>query len=353
MRCLLKALSLFAAVLAAGCALTPTPEVRPQYRNPVLDRDFPDPAVLQARDGWFYAYATRSYDGAQEIHIQVARSRDLVRWQYLGDALPEKPHWARHKRILWAPDVVYDTTSGTYVMYYSAEPDATRGKCVAVATATAPQGPFHDVGTPLVCGPGFENIDPMAFDDPGTGRHLLYWGSGYGPLRVQELAADRLRFLPGSRAIDVLFPDRARPFRDLVEGAWVTYRDGHYYLFYSGDYCCGWNASYAILVARADSPFGPFQDYVAPDGSDNAIVRASAAWRAPGHNSVIRDDAGDDWLLYHAMSDDEVRRAKQVRARFTTRVMLLDRLEYRNGWPRVAGDEPSATTRPGPLWRRP
>ena len=350
---MLKTLGALAAALAAGCALPPTAAVRPEYRNPVLDRDFPDPAVLRAGDGWFYAYATRSYDGAREIHIQVARSRDLVRWQYLGDALPEKPQWSQRRRIFWAPHVVYDDASRRYVMYYSAERDAADGKCLAVATAAAPQGPFRDVGAPLACGPGFEDIDPMAFDDPKTGRHLLYWGSGYGPIRVQELAADRLSFLPGSRATELLFPDRAKPFRDLVEGAWMTYRDGRYYLFYSGDYCCGANASYAILVARAESPFGPFQDYVAADGSDNAIVRASAAWRAPGHNSVIRDDAGDDWLLYHAMSEGEVRRAKAARARFTTRVMLLDRLEYRDGWPRVASDEPSATTRPGPLWREP
>ena len=30
------------------------------YANPVLDRDFPDPAVLRASDGSWYAYATQT-----------------------------------------------------------------------------------------------------------------------------------------------------------------------------------------------------------------------------------------------------------------------------------------------------
>jgi arabinan endo-1,5-alpha-L-arabinosidase len=43
-----------------------------------------------------------------------------------------------------------------------------------------------------VGGPSFEHIDPMAFDDPQTGKKLLYWGSGFRPIKVRELAKDRL-----------------------------------------------------------------------------------------------------------------------------------------------------------------
>jgi hypothetical protein len=101
------------------------------------------------------------------------------------------------------------------------------------------------MGQPLQCGEGFVNIDPFSYDDPATGKRLLYWGSGHQPIKVQELAADRLSFVPGSRPIDLL---PALPGSDpslysrLVEGAWVVLRDGWYYLFYSGDTCCGRNA---------------------------------------------------------------------------------------------------------------
>ncbi len=50
------------------------------YVNPVLDADFPDPTVIRASDGWFYAYATQTVSGGLGYNFQVARSRDLVSW---------------------------------------------------------------------------------------------------------------------------------------------------------------------------------------------------------------------------------------------------------------------------------
>src|SRR5689334_695544 len=94
------------------------------YTNPVLDMDFPDPAVILAPDGFYYAYATQTLREGQWINIQVARSHDLVHWEQLGDALPEKPGWAQNTQDFWAPSVIYDGT--TWFMYYSATPDACR-----------------------------------------------------------------------------------------------------------------------------------------------------------------------------------------------------------------------------------
>ncbi|HEX2092946.1 MAG TPA: family 43 glycosylhydrolase, partial [Longimicrobiaceae bacterium] len=177
------------------------------YTNPVLDADFPDPTVIRASDGMYYAYATQGERDGTPVNLQVARSRDLVEWERLGDALPTKPRWASRTQDFWAPHV--SEHDGTFYLYYSAKPDAalsdtTRGLCLAVATARRPEGPFVDRGEPLQCGPGFVNIDPMAFDDPQTGKRLLYWGSGFGPIKVQELAPDRLSFAPGSRPVELI-----------------------------------------------------------------------------------------------------------------------------------------------------
>jgi arabinan endo-1,5-alpha-L-arabinosidase len=317
-RCLI---ALLAAALAS-CAVGPTADAPRTYVNPVVERDFPDPAVLRDPDGWFYAYATQSHSAGALWNVQVARSRDLVRWEHLGDALPEKPRWATVKREFWAPHVIRDAARRRYVMYYSAEPDSAKGKCLAVATAAAPAGPFADTGAPLLCGEGIEHIDPMAFDDPRTGRRLLYWGSGRKPIRVQELTDDRLAFLPGSTPLDVLSPG-GEGYRSLIEGAWVIVRDGTYFLFYSGDRCCSREPRYAVMVARSASALGPFEERSEP------ILEAGNGWLAPGHNSIVTDDAGNDWMLYHAIREAPAR------------LMLLDRIEYRDGWPRVAGDRPS------------
>jgi len=324
------------AAFLTSCASAPQGEfgaAGKTYLNPVLDRDFPDPAVLKAADGWFYAYATQNISGRKALNIQVARSRDLVHWDHLGDALPVKARWAATKQHYWAPHVIYDGARQRYFMYYSAEADAADGKCLAVASSAEPGGPFVDSGNPLLCGEGIENIDPMAFDDPKTGARLLYWGSGAKPIKVRELAPDRLGFLPGSSAVDLVFPDPSKKYQSLIEGAWVSYRDGSYYLYYSGDRCCADPARYAVMVARGAAALGPFKPL------DGAILEANETWPAPGHNSIATDDAGDDWIIYDAYRGD-------------ARVMMLDRIVYADGWPRVAGGHPSTTPQAAPATGR-
>jgi arabinan endo-1,5-alpha-L-arabinosidase len=190
----------------------------------------------------------------------------------------------------------------------------------------------------------------MAYDDPATGRRLLYWGSGFGPIRVRELGPDRISFAPGSRAIDLVAArgDNPADYQRLVEGAWVIRHGGFYYLFYSGDNCCGPNAHYAVMVARSRRATGPFRTLAEDTGAANSVIlERNAAWLAPGHNSVIADADGNLWLLYHAV-DVRRPRARADDQINTRRVMLLDRLVWRNGWPAVETGGPSSGPRPAP-----
>jgi arabinan endo-1,5-alpha-L-arabinosidase len=322
------------AAFALGSCATPFGRVAPGvYSNPVLDADFPDPAVIRAPDGFYYAYATQTERNGKWINLQLARSRDLVTWQHLGDALPAKPEWASKTQDFWAPDVARH--GDTYYLYYSAKPnnaDERHGLCLGVATAGGPLGPFVDMGKPLQCGEGFVNIDPFAFDDPATGKRLLYWGSGFKPIKVQELAADRLSFAPGSKPIDLIPVMKNDPlkYRELIEGAWVVARDGWYYMFYSGNNCCGKNAHYAVLVARSRSATGPFE----PLAPSPVILEQRGNWVAPGHNAIITDARGTDWMVYHAV-DARNPRTKASDEINTRRIMLIDKIDWANGWPRI------------------
>jgi len=319
------------------------------YRNPVLDADFPDPAVILAPDGFYYAYATQTLVDDKWINIQVARSQDLVHWHHLGDALPEKPGWARETQDFWAPYVVRE--NGRYFMYYSATPDVCdvpeRGHCLAIATATSPAGPFTDMGMPLLLGMGFEYIDPMVFDDPATGKRFLYWGSGFQPIKVQQLAADHLSFAPDSEPVDLIWPNPvAGAFPRLVEAAWVIHRDEYYYLFYSGDNCCGPDAEYGVMVARSASPTGPFETLEEARGVPHSLMLfKSERWLAPGHNSIMVDKAGDAWIIYHAIDVNRPRQRQEDEIN-SRRILLIDKIEWRDGWPHVG--TPSDGVMPAP-----
>lgn len=340
----MRAFPLICAVMSLGAGDAAARPVHPPalatFANPVVDADFPDPTVIRAPDGFYYAYGTQTQRNGRWINIQTARSRDLVRWQPLPDALPLKPRWASKTQDFWAPHV--QRAGKRYVMYLSVKPDNAdeqHGMCLGVATSRSPAGPFIDAGHPLKCGKSFIDIDPMAFDDPATGRHWLYWGSGFEPIKVQELSADRLSFARGSKPVELVRPTGlGGAFPVLIEGPWVMRHAGFYYLFYSGDNCCGPKANYAVLVARSRSPTGPFQEH-------GVILQKSSRWNAPGHNSVVTDRAGRDWIVYHAV-DTRRPREKASDEVNTRRILLIDRIRWRGGWPVIDG--PSEGAQPAP-----
>lgn len=324
--------------------------VQNSYVNPILDEDFPDPAVILAPDGCYYAYATQTLRNGNWINIQVSRSVDLIHWEHVGDALPEKPEWAQTTQDFWAPSVIYDGT--TYFMYYSATPDVChhheRGHALAVATSNSPEGPFVDMGMPLLLGAGFEYIDPMAYDDPVTGKHLLYWGSGFQPIKVQELASDRLSFAPDSNPIDLIWPNgRHGAFPRLVEASWVIRHDDFYYLFYSGDNCCGADAEYGVMIARSQSATGPFETLEQAKGVPHSLMLfKSERWLAPGHNCIVDDKAGQVWIIYHAIDVNRPRQRQEDEIN-SRRVLMIDKIEWKDGWPYVG--TPSDGPRPAPI----
>ena len=335
----------FAGSSGSTNAGTQTPALS-LYTNPILDADFPDPAVILAPDGFYYAYGTQTLHEGAWVNIQVARSADLIQWHHLGDALPDKPVWAQTTQDFWAPSVIHDGSK--FIMYYSATPDACSegpDHALAIATSESPAGPFMDMGQPFLAGERFHNIDPMAFDDPVSGKHFLYWGSGFEPIKVRELGSDRMSFAPDSHPIDLIWPNgRNGAFPRLVEASWLIRHDDFYYLFYSGDNCCGPDAEYGVMVARSTSPTGPFETLEEARGVPHSLMLfKSERWLAPGHNCIVEDKAGDAWILYHAIDVNKPRQRQEDEIN-SRRILLIDKIEWRDGWPHVGtpSDEPQS-----------
>jgi hypothetical protein len=342
---LLLALCL-AGVALAPAAAQPTPAT---YTNPV-SRDFADtfadPAVIKAKDGYWYAYGTtdplREGEGTRHL-IPMARSTDLVNWTYVGDAFTEAtlPGWAAPDAALWAPDIRY--LDGTYYLYYvvtqTTVTDGPNDNAVGVATAPTPTGPWTDSGGPVVGPrPGASGnpddflwtFDPSQFTDV-DGTRYLYYGSYYGGIFVTELNEDATRAVgsPTMVAID-----------NRYEGAYVVRHGRWYYLFASEANCCaGPTTGYTVFAGRSESPRGPFVDrdgislVTSRVGGTIVVTPNGNTWVGTGHNAVVTDLAGQDWFVYHAID----RRDPFLDEPFgiNERPMLLDRLDWVDGWPTV------------------
>ena len=71
-------------------------------------------------------------------------------------------------------------------------------------------------------------------------------------------------------------------------------------------------------------------------------------WVGPGHNTVVTDLGGQDWIVYHAIDRNDPYFAGEVG--FTKRPVLLDALDWVNGWPVVRGGAwASSTPQRGPV----
>jgi arabinan endo-1,5-alpha-L-arabinosidase len=136
-------------------------------------------------------------------------------------------------------------------------------------------------------------------------------------------------------------------FPRLVEAAWVIRHGEHYFMFYSGDNCCGPDAEYGVMVARSDSPTGPFETLEQARGVPHSLMLfKSERWLAPGHNSIIEDKAGDAWIVYHAIDVNRPRQRQEDEIN-SRRILLIDRIKWKDGWPYVG--TPSEAPQPAPV----
>jgi hypothetical protein len=109
------------------------------------------------------------------------------------------------------------------------------------------------------------------------------------PIRAQVMAEDG-RSLVGENRI-VLANDQDWEGH-LIEGPFVTYQEGRYWLFYAGNDFS--TPAYGIGVAVADHPLGPYRKQEEP------LLRSTQEWVAPGHASVAPGVDGKPQLFFHA-----------------------------------------------------
>lgn len=240
-----------------------------------------------AVDGYYYLYGTWGY-------VNCHRSRDLMNWQELGDALTYTT--TEEQNVLnadrWAPEVVYDRQENRYYMFLSATP--------AAANVTTGNG--------VRTGEAYEQMVVAVSDRPDSGFRLVNFkdASSCGAGNLHDYNDQRgisngnggyINAYPHYYAKYVMLdPARYSAFCAANGGSRGTYRGGfdtaidpHPYVAPNGDKYLFWTDSYG-----ADRIYGvKMINWLKPDWSTaTALTYHSyytvADWKAAQNGQSVQ-----------------------------------------------------------------
>ncbi len=308
-----------------AAALGPLPAANAQLiHDPSTGRPLscPDPSVLDARSGQYRYYLVCTSDNDRNA-FPIRGSNDLVNWYLIDYLLPagRQPWWALHspKGRYWAPSIY--RIDNRWVVYFAAQENAARVQLsvtgpepvapktwvIGVATSGSLHGPWQ---TKIIHYRGQFNdvtheqedyggvIDPSMVEDPRTHQLYLFWAEQQTSIWAGKLSADGLTLDPQIHQVLWASPgwDCAPVEHECtIEGPEELYRNGWFYLFYSG--ASTWSASYAVgVVASTD----PLQSQFMPLNPE-PVLKSGNLWVGPGGAShpVLGPD-GKWYLFYHA-----------------------------------------------------
>ncbi|MGN0162771.1 MAG: family 43 glycosylhydrolase [Candidatus Ornithomonoglobus sp.] len=226
-------------------------------------------------------------------------SKNMTDWEYKGVVMKATDiSWRSNDTSAWASQMV--EYNGRYYLYYCTWDKTSSGKqSIGVAVADSPEGPYSDIGAPLVKGTftapessGWNDIDPTVLidtDEDGNEHRYLAWGNG--KYYVCELNEDMIsvKDIDGDGEIVMNVDVKERKIKGMnggiyTEAPWLYKRDGKYYLFYA----MNWREEMAY--AMADEPMGRY-DF-------KQIIMPPTATSNTNHPSVI-DFNGKTYFIYH------------------------------------------------------
>lgn len=297
-----------------------------------------DPAIFQDPEtGYYYIYCTDAV---------CQRSRDLIHWEMVGKVVEQPPKesmdWVGGKNI-WAPDIV--KVGKEYRLYCSNSSWGVRQSCIFLAVSDRPEGPFEPRGCVLKTTDDMpvNAIDANIITDVDTGEQYMVYGSFWGGCHVLKL--DKESGLAAEDGIGTCVARRPAWMSGAIEGPYMIYNPltEYYYLFVSYG---SLKSDYNIRVGRSRKIQGPFLDFHGRDLTtaedvDNTIGNLifsgyqwndGTAYMGPGHNSVLRDDKGDWYLVCHIREKNFTKEPEPS----TMQIRKLYWME--SGWPVVSAE---------------
>lgn len=245
---------------------------------------FADPSAKMWNDGKLYLYGSldESCDYWCSKRHHVMETADMKNWLIIEDIFNSegpKDGVSGSNALLFAPDCQY--YNGKYYLYFCM-PD--RNLSEGVATSNSPAGPFVD-GQKIDLG-GKNQIDPSCFiDDDGQ----VYYVWGQFTLKMAKMNPD-MKSLDLSTVKDRVLTENEHFFH---EGAYMTKRNGMYYLIFAD--ISREEKPTCIGYATATSPFGPYT-YGGVIVDNNGCNPGN--WN--NHGSIAKH--GDQWYVFYHRS---------------------------------------------------
>jgi len=285
----------------------------PGYVNPILPYDYSDPDVIRVGDT--YLMTSSSFNNVPGL--QILASKDLVHWQIVDAAIPNRlPGYKEGDPVLgnfvWAPSI--REHNGLLYIFYG-DPD--RGiYCIRSKQITNLQSPMTNFPLSwepaVLVMPGKGLIDPCPLWDEDGRVWLVHAlaGSRAGlksVLLMAELNADAMSVKTPSR---IIFDGHAE--HQTCEGPKLYKRNGYYYIMHpSGGVKTGWQ-----VVQRSKDIYGPYELKV-------TLAQGRTAINGPHQGAWIETPEGESWFVHF----------QDVGA--AGRIVHLQPVKWVNDWPEM------------------
>jgi hypothetical protein len=283
------------------------------FKNPV-ETDSGDSYAFED-NGWYYLYLPDDVTGGGNVNAY--KSQNLIDWTSLGTVYTNVGETYndgstnKTPKSIWAPEV--HKINGKYylICVYVTNTAADNDKDIVVIEGTSPTT-FDPATRTVMLGNDAVNddlyIDPTLFVDTNGSLYMYYKYklNGVSGSAIQgRPMSDPFTFSGSAVTLQPATGNHEHPYMDV--------QNGHYILFWSSG--IGNQTSYKINYATSTSPTGTFTE-----PSDSPIMQSwqTAGVIAPGATSVVRDGAGDRWMVYRQKVDS---------ANGWTRVVCANKLE--------------------------
>jgi len=293
------------------------------FRNPILAGFHPDPSFCRVGDDFYLTNSTFEYFPGLPIY----HSRDLVHWKQIGNAL-DRPSQLPLKGAtdtagLYAPTIRY--WKGLFYLTCN----NVSGGGNFIVTAKDPAGPWSE---PMWMDD--HHIDgSMLFDDDGKAYYTVHFGEDKGGIAQAEFDPATGKILT---PLKVIYNDLDEVWN---EGPHLYKIKGRYYLMLAEG---GTADRHMEVIARSDSPWGPFEHC-----PYNPILTERDDPQSPiqctGHADLIEAPDGSWWTVFLGVRPPKSGHSVMWRETFLAPVSWTS-----DGWPVVNGDHHVALEMPAP-----